>query len=139
MPQPNARNVETLRVWIKRNGCGIDAIGGKSASAWGDYKNPEKEFIPPSRRILPVFCKLIWPQKPPPKDLNLVRTQPGQELDTFTQWIEQEFVPLWHDICCGKKIERVDDPDYVRLTRKPWSSTNVAYRTRSKSIRSQRC
>ncbi|KAI0434246.1 hypothetical protein F5Y09DRAFT_297000 [Xylaria sp. FL1042] len=116
LPLPDNHNVETLRLWIRRDGCGIDAIGGKGAAAWGDINDDESDPVPLSSRILPVLGRLLWPRTVHPKNPDLVRTQPFRELDTFTRWVEQEFAPLWHDLCHPKKIESPDNRRYAVVT-----------------------
>jgi len=101
---------------MKRNLTAKNDIDGEGAHKWGEgkYTDSGKDPIPLWRRIPTVFLHLVWPQKRHPKDLNLVRTQPGMELDRFTQWVQQDFVPLWHHICHPGEVTNVD-PHYVRL------------------------
>ncbi|KAI0410202.1 hypothetical protein F5X98DRAFT_387608 [Xylaria grammica] len=116
LPLPDNSNVEILRVWIKRGGCGRDRIGGEGATAWGDTTDPESVPIPPWRRILPILGRLLWPRTDHPKNPDLVRIQPLPKLDRFTRWMEQEFVPLWHDLCHPEKINSPANPRYNVVT-----------------------
>ena len=115
LPQPDEYNVETLRLWIKRGfggGASREAIRGNGSAAWGDI-NKTQGTVSSLKRFLPMIKLLFWPDK---KDLDpkspcrdLLRVQPCRDLDSFTQWVEYEFMPFWHELRHGEELTSYED------------------------------
>jgi hypothetical protein len=97
MPHPNYVNIESLRLKIGNDS--INRIRGAGQSAWGNLDDEQEMPEPALKRILPLFLALFWkPEAPQDKrNLDLVAVNPPPNLDNFTRWVSQDFVPFYHD------------------------------------------
>lgn len=133
MPQPDADHVNGLCEWIRRDGCGDDAIEGECASAWGDFNASKPHFSKP-REILHSLGQLLGFRERIQKEdkkliKKLVKTHPCKKSDTFTRWVEKDVVPFWN-VCNSKRVD-LEDKDFVSLCL--WKvdiDTNAVCRTR---------
>lgn len=96
LPEPDNCNVESLRAWISRPDCGNFCIAGRGSEAWGDlYERPD-DPDPFSKRIKRLLLSIFWVHDSPPKKPDLVATHPHRNIDGFTRWIEDEWIPFYH-------------------------------------------
>jgi hypothetical protein len=70
-------------------------------------------FVKPSKRFLPMLKLLFWPDKreldPNSPCRDLVRVQPCRDLDSFTHWVEYEFMPFWHGLLHSGELKSYED------------------------------
>jgi hypothetical protein len=86
-----------------RRDCGNLCIGGQGSEAWGDLYAPENELEPFPTRIKRLLRSIFWARNPPPKKRDLVATHPHRNIDGFTRWIEDEWIPFYHGCRQGPK------------------------------------
>jgi len=98
LPEPDSYNVESLRVWLKREGDGHYFIKGAGDDIWGNLYEREKDRKPLMRQFLLLLRSFFWSQKAPPNKLDLVATRPPQNVDGLTRWVANNFVPFYHEL-----------------------------------------
>ncbi|APA10290.1 hypothetical protein SS1G_07260 [Sclerotinia sclerotiorum 1980 UF-70] len=96
LPRADPYNVETLRVWIKRDG--NHCISGPAAKAWGDYTESVRKEKPLKWQFISLLRSMFWPAAPQPDILDLVVPRQGHKVDSLTRWVANEFVPFWHSL-----------------------------------------
>jgi len=108
LPEPDRCNVESLQAWLSRPDCGNFCIGGQGSKAWGDLHERPKDPDPFPTLIKRLLLSIFWASNPPPKKLDLVATQPYRNIDSFTRWIEDEWIPFYHGCRQGRKEGKED-------------------------------
>lgn len=98
LPEPDSYNIESLRVWLKREGDGHYFIKGAGDDIWGNLYEREKDRKSLMRQFLQLLRSIFWSQKAPPNKLDLVATRPPQNIDGLTHWVANNFVPFYHEL-----------------------------------------
>jgi hypothetical protein len=82
---------------------GIIALEGGGVTLGEDLYERPKEPEPFPTRIKRLLRSIFWARNPSPKKLDLVATHPYRNIDGFTRWIEDEWIPFYHGCRQGQK------------------------------------
>lgn len=117
LPEPDSCNIEELRKWIKRPEYGNYCIGGHGSDAWGDLYSKEKLPDPLMQRIWLLLRSIFWPPKAPPNTLDLVSTRPLRNIDGLTRWVQQKWIPFYHECRTSPSQTNTSDPSAIEENR----------------------
>jgi hypothetical protein len=101
LPEPDIYNMKNFRKWLRYDKTSDFSIGGQGEqNTWGPlYKNPDEGIGSLWKQFRTALWAFIWPQPPPPNDLDLVLTKPPRQIDGFTRWIACYFIPFYAEFC----------------------------------------
>jgi hypothetical protein len=95
MSEPDYRNVESLRVWLKRANMGAYCISGAGSDVWGDLYKPEDD-ISFDDRCRNFLKSIIGGNTSQNTKFDLVSTHPRQQEDGLTHWLLKEWTTFYH-------------------------------------------
>jgi len=112
LPRPGRENVKTLRAKLS-DASGI-YITGSGENSWGEFGSDTDKREPLIRQFLSVLKNLfVWQSQTSSKsDLDLVTVHQPPELDKFTYWVAQYWIPFWHRIRYSKVVEYTETKEY---------------------------
>jgi len=104
LPAADEFIVNNLHTWLIDRKLGGGLVRGPGQNSWGDLGNPDppKPFKAHLIRFLRSLT-IFWAEKPPETNHPaLAVPRKVKEIDGFTRWVANDWVPFWH--CLRRKI-----------------------------------
>ncbi|KUJ13040.1 uncharacterized protein LY89DRAFT_199624 [Mollisia scopiformis] len=104
LPAADEFNVNGLRTWMGEHGLGDYTVQGPGHESWGDPSAADplkKKFWAHLVQLLRSIT-IFWAERPEEKLMKLhpelIVPRQKKEIDGFTQWIANDWIPFWHSL-----------------------------------------
>jgi len=103
LPEPSTQNVECFRDSLCRTDLGNYFVAGSGSTSWGAMWEDKQRSQPIRQRLWLLLRSVVWAPSRPPTRPDLLTTRPQRNVDGFTRWIREEWVPFYRGCLNYKK------------------------------------
>jgi hypothetical protein len=100
LPAAEDFNVNGVRTWLRDPKLGNFHASGPGQDSWGDPHEPDPQTEPFQAHLIRLLrsVTIFWAEEPKKCHPDLVVPRTRKEIDGFTRWIANDWIPFWHSL-----------------------------------------